>query len=377
MAAQGVLQEDLSRQEKKNMFTHYLFMDDDILIDPDSINRTMSFLSFANNDYAFSGAMLCMDRKNTIWESGANYTTSPKTLSPEPCFFDINLSVDLLNQISNPYEFEYGGWWYFCYSEKAVELVGLPMPFFIRGDDVEYSLRLKKNGIKNINLPGVGVWHETFYSKSSSWLEYYNFRNYFILSLIHSSTKSFIKTYFKVVYSIISDCLCYNYNKASIHLRSLNDVLLGAIDLSRYSSPDFQKYNIQISKSLTDELISPVSNLSILEKGSFLRILLKFLTLNYHLWGKNKNLVKLDNINWKKNVLFTNISRSDYVITNIKSLQTVRYSKSFVQFISVFLKSILYLGLTFFSLPILKIRYSKQQKNFSNTVYWKKFLKLS
>ena len=52
-----------------------------------------------------------------------------------------------------------------AYHLALVEKVGLPLPVFIRGDDVEYGLRLYMRGVDTIVMPGIAVWHEPFYLK--------------------------------------------------------------------------------------------------------------------------------------------------------------------------------------------------------------------
>ena len=60
------------------------------------------------------------------------------------------------------------------FSVDNVKKRGLPSPFFIKGDDVEYSLR---NNSNIINLNGLSVWHEDFSGKYSPYLYYYTVRN--------------------------------------------------------------------------------------------------------------------------------------------------------------------------------------------------------
>jgi len=38
---------------------------------------------------------------------------------------------------------DYGGFWFFSFSKEVVEEIGLPMPFFIKVDDVEFGLNYR------------------------------------------------------------------------------------------------------------------------------------------------------------------------------------------------------------------------------------------
>src|SRR5690606_30380585 len=129
------------------------------------IYRTIKFYQFARSNISLSGAMLSLNQKNTLSELGSNFFNNKMSGGSELIFSNQELSTTLLNKMSKPFEFQYGGWWYFCFSEESVQSVGLPFPFFIRGDDVEYGLRLSTKGIKTIPLPGVGVWHEVLSTK--------------------------------------------------------------------------------------------------------------------------------------------------------------------------------------------------------------------
>ena len=56
----------------------------------------------------------------------------------------------------------------------------MPLPIFIRGDDIEFSRRCNA---KILSLPGICVWHEPFYKKYSEIMEdYYLLRNVLIFS---------------------------------------------------------------------------------------------------------------------------------------------------------------------------------------------------
>ena len=60
---------------------------------------------------------------------------------------------------------EYNGWWSCLIPSEAVTRMGLPIPFFFQWDDVEYSLRGRRNNIPTVTLPGAAVWHADFYWK--------------------------------------------------------------------------------------------------------------------------------------------------------------------------------------------------------------------
>ena len=80
---------------------------------------------------------------------------------------------------------DYNGWWFFMAPTAVVEKLGLPVPCFIRGDDMEYGARLARNGVKTIPMPGVAVWHEPFYLKLGNWQYYFEVRNRLMMLSLH------------------------------------------------------------------------------------------------------------------------------------------------------------------------------------------------
>ncbi|RAZ20198.1 glycosyltransferase family 2 protein, partial [Klebsiella oxytoca] len=65
---------------------------------------------------------------------------------------------------------------------ELVRKDNLPLPIFIRGDDLEYGLRNMKTLIL---MNGICVWHEPFENKYSSFLAYYVIRNRLIDNAYH------------------------------------------------------------------------------------------------------------------------------------------------------------------------------------------------
>ena len=50
----------------------------------------------------------------------------------------------------------------FRISTKLIKENGLPLPIFVRGDDIEFSMR---NNKEIVSLNGINVWHDPFILK--------------------------------------------------------------------------------------------------------------------------------------------------------------------------------------------------------------------
>lgn len=215
--------EALNHNDEFNL-THVVMMDDDIVFDFESIFRTYSFLSAIKDEYVGSvvaGAMLRGDRQYIQTESGAlwnrgNLISLKGGLNLSSC------EACLFNEIEETCD--YAAWWYCTIPIDVVRYDNLPLPIFIRGDDVEYGLR---NGKRVITLNGICVWHEPFENKYSSSMYYYIFRN----RLIDNSVRSIpypLSDLRKDLYRLWKEeVLKYRYKNAMLLLRGVDDYLNG------------------------------------------------------------------------------------------------------------------------------------------------------
>jgi len=114
----------------------------------------------------------------------------------------------------------------FCLFKKIVEKIGLPMPCFIRGDDIEYGIRLKKNDIHTVVLPGVVVWHEPFYMKLGGWQYYYEVKNRLVLQVLHYQ-RSIKRDLNNIATVFFRDILSCRYYTAKLAIVAMEDFLSG------------------------------------------------------------------------------------------------------------------------------------------------------
>ncbi|GAA6292038.1 hypothetical protein F220043C3_04720 [Enterocloster asparagiformis] len=215
--------EILKVKEEKGI-THILLMDDDVRIDPSSIERTYTLLRLLKNKFraAFVGGhMLRLDQPNIQSEAADHWDI----VAHHPVKYNYNLeTIDkiLKNEIED--SVNYLSWWYCCMPIDVVSPTNLPLPIFIKRDDIEYGLR---NGKTFITLNGICVWHEPFEYKNSSYLEYYYWRNMCIINARHRlsfSGKRLLKVLRK---SIIESLLTYRYKDAELALLGIQDYLKG------------------------------------------------------------------------------------------------------------------------------------------------------
>ena len=215
---------EIMKVREEQGFTHILMMDDDILLSSETILKTAAVLSLLKPEYkdAFIGGhMLKLDRKN-IQSEAADYFHSVKH-SPIGHNYDLEDPAYIVkNEEDTP--INYLSWWYCCMPIGVLSEDNLPIPVFIKRDDIEYGLR---NGRHFIILNGINVWHEAFDYKYSSYLNYYYYRNLLILISRHRPNVSRRQIWKYIGGNVIRNVLIYRYKDAELILFGVNDFLKG------------------------------------------------------------------------------------------------------------------------------------------------------
>ena len=199
-------------------------MDDDIVIEPEALVKTYRILSLLKDAYAdafVGGAMLRLDKQAIQVEAGASwnggYLNSLKhNLNLKKC------KSCLYNEVEEYTEFN--AWWYCCFPMKIVTPDNLPLPIFIRGDDLEYGLRNMKHLIL---MNGICVWHEPFENKYSSFLEYYIMRNQLIDNSFHCQWYGAKQLTKAMLGHCMREIMFYRYKNVDLYLRGIRDFLKG------------------------------------------------------------------------------------------------------------------------------------------------------
>lgn len=217
----------------KISFDRVLLMDDDVEIFPESFYRVLMMSNYLKEEHkeAFiNGAMVNLYNKDMYFETIAvdnNYWVAhyypPRTL------FDYTNVLQVLNIPQGVQNGELGmksaGWWYCSFAVDTIKDRGLPLPFFIRSDDLEWSFR--NNDKAFIWLNGVNVWHAPFEWRCSKVMEiYFTIRNVFFARTLH--TKDFKKKFRKWFWTRLNNVIStYDYASAELFIMALEDILKG------------------------------------------------------------------------------------------------------------------------------------------------------
>ncbi|TMV90014.1 glycosyltransferase family 2 protein [Thioclava sp. BHET1] len=145
--------------------THCLFMDDDAAVQMGALERVWTFLAYAEDDrVAISGGMTMANERAMVWESGATFRSScrPHWMGTDLRDREDVLKMELGSTGPKPHNF-YGGWWFFAFPIAHARYK--PFPFFVRGDDVSFSLA---NDFDIVTLPGVICFQDADFSDKES-----------------------------------------------------------------------------------------------------------------------------------------------------------------------------------------------------------------
>ncbi len=205
--------------------SHVVLLDDDIQVEPDSLVRLATLFAFAKQDVVIGGQMLDLLQPTHLYEGGAIISDRHWAFLPQYHTADI-ADPETLEPLSRPHPVHYNAWWCCAFSLDLVRQHGLPLPCFIRGDDVEYGLRMYKRDVPTISMPGVAVWHEPFYLKFGSWHLYYETRNLLVTAALHMPTDRW-PTVRRIGRLTALNLLTFRYYNTALILAGLRDYLAG------------------------------------------------------------------------------------------------------------------------------------------------------
>ncbi len=158
--------------------THCIFMDDDASIPLGAVERVWAFLAYAQDPAtAISGGLAMANHRWSLWENGATFDRRchPQWPGLDMRDFGQVMNMEITTTRRHPENF-YGGWWFFAF--PIADLAYRPFPFFVRGDDVSFSIA---NGFDIVTLPGVVCFQdEDFADKESLQTLYLDLRSHLV-----------------------------------------------------------------------------------------------------------------------------------------------------------------------------------------------------
>lgn len=280
-----------NERKEKFGYTHVLLMDDDVSFEKEAIFRTVTLLSALKDDYkdAFiGGSMFRLDRKFIQNELADRWDFQKGKVAPVCPMLDMRKAENVAES-EKERPIDYFSWWYCVMPADVPADDNLPLPIFIKRDDIEYGLR---NGKTFLTLSGINVWHEPFEDKRPAFLEYYYTRNRLIMETVLG--KNFTKKEYKnqLKKEVVKDILAFRYNEAAAAISGMEDFVKGADFLKNTDPTALNKrlmgYNAKLTpmeKTLNEAQYNAKRRFSKVKK------LLALFTMNGWLLPRGKTVV--------------------------------------------------------------------------------------
>jgi galactofuranosylgalactofuranosylrhamnosyl-N-acetylglucosaminyl-diphospho-decaprenol beta-1,5/1,6-galactofuranosyltransferase len=224
----------LFEASRQSDHANVLFMDDDVLMEPDIAIRMTAFANRTVQPVIVGGQMLNLLHPNYL-HVGAEYADL-ENLAPGQVVKDALNNADLLgvdeetgkpNVQDKRLEAGYNGWWSCLIPTEIVNAIGYPLPLFFQWDDAEYGYRARAHGFPTVTLPGAAVWHADFSWKDwDDWHRYFNLRNSMITAALHSRFDTRHIAWL-LGENLIHYLLGMQYGLAATMLKAIEDYLAG------------------------------------------------------------------------------------------------------------------------------------------------------
>lgn len=360
-------------------YSHVLFMDDDASIPMEALHRAYVFLALSKDPKAaVSGAMISNSDKWRMWENGAIFDRSCR-----PQFNGVDLrdwQQVMQMEFSSASQHStkmYGGWWFFAFPVK--EVAHYPFPFFVRGDDINFSLA---NDFHITTLNGVVSFAEDFSDKESPMTLYLDLRNHLVQHLTLEKLKIGPGAFCAIgIGFFLRNVAKFQYDTCEALLMAWKDVLKGPEFFAE--NADAAAPRAAVKAICRQESWKPVGAFDLSERRRFwagdLGLKRSFfrLTVNGHLlpffkrWGNRIVVQPRDRNNFRP---VWGSARITYLNSTRDKAYTVTQSK--LRFLKLSLQLLWLSGQTCLGYGRLLARYRKGYAEIATPSFWRRALNL-
>ncbi len=213
--------------------TYMLCMDDDVVCEPESIVRAVTFGDLCRRPTIVGGHMFSLYSKARLHSFGEVinrwrfWWESPPTVESDWDFAGRNLRSS--RWLHRRIDVDFNGWFMCLIPTEVLRTVGLSLPLFIKWDDSEYGVRAGAHGFPTVTLPGAAVWHVPWTDKNDAldWQAYFHQRNRTIAALLHSPYEHGGRLIRESFNHQVKHLFALQYSTAELRHRALEDVLAG------------------------------------------------------------------------------------------------------------------------------------------------------
>lgn len=359
--------------------THILLMDDDLVLHGDILKRAWRIAAFLNDKCSLSAAMVNLDSQMCILHEwgGILMADAPGAGMNRPLGFrkDITKFHSVFREKCR--EFCYGAWWWFLFPAEVLrtEKIGLAYPFFVKGDDIDFSLRLAARNYRILFPAGFAVWHEPFFNKLSPFHEYLAQRNQLILSALHRISYAPGRVLMKRMSELI---FSYHYETAELTLAGIEDFLRGPEKLVA-GDPDAPlayrtRIHLEKPRPLGEEILTV--NRPLLRNEKKLHRLFRLLTLNGLILPASRDEVAI-HLAWNAGVWSRDTYRcrkATYVRASVGECYTLERDR--IRIFRLFFRTVKTLLALRFRRERVARAWRGSYERFTREEFWKQYLKL-
>lgn len=213
--------------------SYVLFLDDDIICEPESILRSITFGDLARRPTIVGGHMFSIYSRSRLHSFGEIINRyrfwwhSAPTVHPDWDFGARNLRST--RWLHKRIDVDFNPWFMCLIPVEVIERIGLGLPLFIKWDDSEYGVRAQAHGFPTVSMPGAAVWHVPWTDKNDAldWQAYFHQRNRFVAALLHSPFKRGGRMVTESFQHQVMHLMSMQYSVVEMRHQALLDVLDG------------------------------------------------------------------------------------------------------------------------------------------------------
>lgn len=240
-----------------------LLLDDDVLVEPESILRAIAFAEFSTVPTIVGGHMLDLNHRTVLhsfgetvdvgrfWWHAVDERLSRLDFAQHPLasFPAAHRRIDVA----------FNGWWMCLIPAAVIREVGVALPVFIKWDDAEFGLRAASHGFPTVSLPGAAVWHVSWLNKDDGldWQAYFQLRNRVIAALRQLPTAPGRGLFRHIQLANINHIVCVQYGAVELRNLALADVLRGPAALVAEQGTVLRRVRAALEQ--TGQTIRPLS----------------------------------------------------------------------------------------------------------------------
>jgi galactofuranosylgalactofuranosylrhamnosyl-N-acetylglucosaminyl-diphospho-decaprenol beta-1,5/1,6-galactofuranosyltransferase len=216
-----------------------LLLDDDVVTEPESILRAVTFADLARRPTIVGGHMFSLYDRSVLHAFAESVQPYSWWWGPAPRTYHGHdfggRSLRHTPWLHRRHDAEYNGWWMCLIPTAVIREIGLALPVFIKWDDAEYGIRAKAAGFPTVSMPGVAVWHVPWQDKNDAldWQAYHHLRNRLVTALLHSPYKRGGSLIGESSQHQIQHLLSMQYSTAKMRIMAIEDVLSGPEHMHR------------------------------------------------------------------------------------------------------------------------------------------------